>query len=610
MAFRSPGNGVIALALCLTLSVSLRAQSAPAAQASKQQIRIISLLAQIADDARASENVSFATKIESQAASLLWPYDREQARAIFRRAFYSLFQKAVNHESAKAEVRQPAHLSPALKQQLLTELLNQIAACDAEMAEELACRLADSSPDWRNPELLSLDYCDTEWGDALSADDSNTDATFIESERSELLVAVALQVVERDPHRAMSLGQLSINMEVVPLVYSQPQETRPVLSTHFARLLALMRASDAGLADLLFSSALSSLERLPAAHLSDIHTLGSYLIATINSPSKDTINSSQITRFMNLAYTRLVQQNRAAIRRNEREAGFIYLIGRQLTELFARYNPNRLAQLQRRVSELSEPVSAEREIAAIPPPASPFDITRSARESDDEGERDRLYARAAFEWLARNEANESAAAALKIRDASMRDRVLIQIIRQRSSKGRGEDLLSLSRRIEDLLARADAIVLLARSTSASGDRLRASELLNEAENCAVKTAPSIEQARVLLAIVSAFSSVDDLRAFEVMQTTVKTINATRDQKHDKEALTQEPELKTSEIYNLNFEGALTALARSDFDRALLLAQQLSDKQVSLMAQIAVCRGGLAAPQVSDHAADESETDLY
>lgn len=604
MAFRCSGNGVIALALCLTLAVSLRAQNAPAAEISKQQIRIVALLAQIADEARSFEDVNFATKLQSQAALMLWPYDREQARSIFNRTFQSLLQKTTRPNSvansAKTKERQSKELSPADKQQLLTELLNQIASRDAELAEELARRLADSSLDLQSSWLLSQDYCDVNEAGEFYSMDSNADLISSESDRRGLLINVALQVVERDPYRAMALGQLSISVGAAPCRYNQAQDVRPVLSTRLAQLLTMMRASDAALADLLFSSATAALERMPVAHLSDIHTLGSYLVAAINGPSRDAISSIQVVRFLNLAY------NRLAMRRTEKEGDFIYLIGRQLTELFARYKPDRLVQWQRRLSELSESSSNEREIAAIPQPASPFDIARAARESEDERESDRLYARAAFEWLARGEPNESATSAMRIKDASVRDRVLIQVIRQQSSKSRSEDLISLARRIENKLMRADAIVRLARAIPGSNDRLRVSEFLNEAESYAVKSSPSIEQARTLLSIVSVFSSFDDLRAFEVMQTTVKAINATRDEKADAKTPTQASESKTGDIYNLNFENALTALAGSDFDRALLLAQQLSDKSVSLMAQIAVCRGGLAAPSAGDRFEDENQ----
>src|SRR2546426_12749329 len=52
--------------------------------------RITSLLEQLADQSRSSDNLSFAVRAQSQAATLLWPHNSERARAIYRRAFQSL----------------------------------------------------------------------------------------------------------------------------------------------------------------------------------------------------------------------------------------------------------------------------------------------------------------------------------------------------------------------------------------------------------------------------------------------------------------------------------------------------------------------------------------
>ena len=54
---------------------------------------------------------------------LLWPHDRERARAIFRQAFQSLARET---------------LTAGERRQLREELLNRIASRDAELAEELA----------------------------------------------------------------------------------------------------------------------------------------------------------------------------------------------------------------------------------------------------------------------------------------------------------------------------------------------------------------------------------------------------------------------------------------------------------------------------------------
>jgi len=61
-----------------------------------------------------------------------------------------------------------------------------------------------------------------------------------------------------------------------------------------------------------------------------------------------------------------------------------------------------------------------------------------------------------------------------------------------------------------------------------------------------------------------------------------------------------------ELYAASFERTLAALARADFDRALLLAQQLAGEEPSVIAQLAVCRGGLVEKLPSDSQTSEDE----
>src|SRR6185369_6375828 len=117
--------------------------------ASRQNTRIVALLEQLADQARASDNIAFAVRAQSQAAKLLWAQDEDRARIIFQRAFQLLGPGAApksrdNDQPADATKTTGANASAADRRRLRTELLNQIAARDPEFAEELARDLAES----------------------------------------------------------------------------------------------------------------------------------------------------------------------------------------------------------------------------------------------------------------------------------------------------------------------------------------------------------------------------------------------------------------------------------------------------------------------------------
>src|SRR5438876_257257 len=129
----------IALALVGTVVCAQTPQpihdSAQTVQASAQRNnRIVSLLEQLADQARASEDLAFAVRAQSQAATMLWPEDSEQARAIYRRAFQSLkggassrLSNHVDRSDSTTPVESERAVSATQRGQLRGELLNQIA---------------------------------------------------------------------------------------------------------------------------------------------------------------------------------------------------------------------------------------------------------------------------------------------------------------------------------------------------------------------------------------------------------------------------------------------------------------------------------------------------
>lgn len=561
--------------------------------AARQNERIVSLLEQLADQARQSDDLTFAVRAQSQAATLLWPHDHERARAIYRRAFQSLTAQAASrpNESATGNDKpsRPS-LSSAERLQIRDELLNQIAARDPELADELARKLAESA--------VQKDACSNastgcDQNNLLQPQTTSAGVSTREDiERREMLISVALRIVEREPQQAMALAQMSFPLG---------------LSPNFSRLLMLMRANEPGLADLLFSSAVARLEHLPLVDLGDIHTLGSYLVSA-GSFAREAMGRALITRFLNLAFDQVANRGETATiagartaRRDEPAA--VYFIGRQLTDLFARYQPDRLEQLQHEISELTETGPPDSVIELVSYEASdPAEMESDALQIGDAHKRDALYARAALAWLARDEPRRAQSAAFEIADPEMRDRVLGQLARKHSTEGRVEDAIAVARRIEDVSSRVDALVMLAGSV-ASKNRPRAIEILNEAENNSAKLRTPAARVNSLLKVASTVSVFDPPRAFEIMQSVVKAINEAGSQQ-DEPKQAGAPKASTSsatdlyksrigESYTPALDTTLAVLARADFERALLVAQQIEVREATVAAQLAVCRGGLA-----------------
>ncbi|MFP5264005.1 MAG: hypothetical protein ACLGJB_19155 [Blastocatellia bacterium] len=586
-------------------------------QTARQDARIPLLLVQLADQARSSDDLAFAVRAQSQAGTLLWPQDRDKARSIYRRAFNSLSTTAASRAADNTENSAAAPrpgLTPAEKQQLRTELLNQIAARDLELAEELARAVADSLD--VSKEACSggahAGGCETESRPAAQATDSPGPPSQVNAERRELLVSVALQVVERDPQRAMALGQLSLTLGI---------------SQNFSRLLMLMRTVDAGLADLLFSSAVARLEQSQAADLAEIHLLGSYLVSSVNSSARQSVSKAVVVKYLELAFNQVTRRAELSLRSPaERaskpdESAALYFIERQLCDLFALYSPDRAAQLQQRIAEMNDSAPHNQAIDLSALPASgPAEIAHEAREASDDRERDSLNARAAMAWLSKGEVREAHASAARISDAGIRDRVLSQVVRRYIAAGQVEDAVAVARCIDSDTSRVEALVTLSGAVLASKDRVRAAELLNEAEGYSVKARPATSRANSLLKVANSFSAFDVTRGFEVMQAAVKAINedsARREEgKHSRppaaSGASGDGQPDPGELYDSEFERTLAVLARADFDRALLLAQQLSSKDTSVVAQIAACRGALATESAGGQpAGDEAhiESDM-
>jgi hypothetical protein len=559
---------------------------------SPHRTRIILLLEQLADQARASENLAFAVRAQSHAAALLWSLDPEQARAIYRRAFDSLQRTPNQTQSGSSkDDRAAASESAAQSQnrQLSRELLNQIASRDPELAEQLARSVIESS------ENASVDSTHDPASNSANLPAAEPQMPVPDSaERRELLMSAAFQIVDRDPQQAMAFAQMSLALGV---------------STNFARLLTMLRNADHERADLLFSNALERLQQTERPALADIHTLGAYVLTTVNSPASHPLTKALVVRFLNFGIDQITQRDVYSLAHAGDEST-VYFISRQLTELATRYQVDRLGELQRYLISAGYESTCEEAIdPGLLEVSAPGDITRDAREATDASQRNSLYARAALAWLGQADMKEAQAAALKITEGATRDRVLIQIARRYAADGKSEDALLVVRRITDIIARVDGLVLLGAAASASKDKTRAVELLSEAEDGILKASPTIDRARALVKIANSFSGLDAMRTFIALESAVAAINEIIRQQDSKETSSQAaPSSKLEELVSTSFEDALTSLAAADFDRALLLAQQLDGEEAPVLAQLAVLRGGLVEKQASETVGGWQETE--
>jgi hypothetical protein len=337
------------------------------------------------------------------------------------------------------------------------------------------------------------------------------------------------------------------------------------------------------------------------------------------------VESGVVVRFLNCALSQLECRGQMAAGRRgdlpayqgidaEHESG-IYFIGRQLGDLFVRYMPDRLGQFKREIAELTAANANEPAVAPSQMYASnPNEIECEACVAPTAADRDLFYARAAFAWLSRGEVGRAQTAAVKITATATRDRVMAEVARRYNSAGQLDGAVAVARRIEDGAARASLLTSLAGAALASGDGARVNALLGEAASCALAARPSMARALALSGIAGSFTVFDARRGFEVMQMAVEALNEVTAQSEASQpgcsssgaAGAYEP----TEIFGSSFEATFAALGRADFECALSLAQQLAATDISVLGQLAVCRGGLARPSIRDVDAGPERADVW
>jgi hypothetical protein len=424
----------------------------------------------------------------------------------------------------------------------LSGLLAQVARRDPELGENLSQRLAA----------------------LLAPDDDGAEGSQARN-RAELLANAALEMLPGDPDRAEALGRLALADGLTPAL---------------TRLLVVLHGVDAQRADRLFSAALVSMLQRPNPRLADVGALAFYLVA-IGGSTPAGVPQEALRAYLDLTLRLISQTSPDAV-----DASSAYFVGRQLYAFYARYLPERTPELEARIALLSRSdslVRAEQAAAARPavdsPDAAHAHAAANALERDD-------YVRARMEVTA-------------IEDDGLRSRLIAQATLRLIKLRRFDDASVEIARVPDAARRASLLVQLAGAAHERGDLVRAVQALADARREALRAPVAAQRIQALFSVVSAYAEVDPSRGFNALQEAVESLNrAARAEDRDV------PLSKVPSPRSLNFNATFARLARVDFDGALLLAQRFDGRAPRLLAELAVCRGGLAAAGVADIADDE------
>ena len=133
---------------------------------------------------------------------------------------------------------------------------------------------------------------------------------------------------------------------------------------------------------------------------------------------------------------------------------------------------------------------------------------------------------------------------------------------------------------------------LARAFESKKEIGRAMGIISEVAQEIGKAGDGLDKARAMLIVADAAARLDPNLGFEVTKPAVEAINrADAGQKSNRT-----PSQAGFDLSTLKFDQGFPLLARYDFERTLLLAQEIEKKEASVLVQLALCRAALIKPR--------------
>lgn len=578
-----------------------QAENAPAPICDQQ--RALLLVKQQVDESKTLDQPVARISVLIRAADLLWPYERERARAVFTEAF-----------------------------DLATQYFRQRGD---EMVREKSMLV--QLPDQRFRVLTAIAKRDAEWAKRLAQ--TATEDTTRDAERSaqptkgtqniaDKLIGTALPLLEVDRQTAINFARSSLRYPAAA--------TLPVF-------LFKLAETDRAAADQFFQEALAAYAQ---GRMMDLYYLSVYPFALNDAisyvtpsmyympPKNFAPNPKLQEAFLQTLFARIERSlreqseavNSSASTSDESEP---YLPGlasvsvalAKLEPLIAQHQPGyaeRLANLKTSVgatlnANQQAQVAGEAKVAEDSRRDEALSVEdlfeRKVEEVEKESNADKRDFLIAQVILISLKADFQRVEKLldKVSDSKLQSQLrnwfYFRLAQQAIYDGLFDEALRLAAKVEELDHRA---YLLFENASAIikrlSDKARARELLDEVAAAALKAPNTIEKARSLLGVAYLFAKLDPLRASEVMNEAVKTINRLDHPDFTDSSIIRAIEghlFSMGAAYNMpgiNLENAMRELGAKDFDGALWLSKNLEDKAQRATAVLALSTPCLEKPQ--------------
>jgi hypothetical protein len=557
-----------------TQTTKKRAATTASAPVSCDQQRALALVQQQAADARSFEQPLGQISVMTRAAELLWPYDQAAARAVFADAF----QRATTHFLAKGdEAKHEGRAAMIILPDQRVVVMRAIARRDAEWARKLALEAAEDT--------------------RRAAETKAPQVPGVQSPGYKLLELASSLLAINQPV-ALELIRKSFayqgNVTQARLFYELAASNR-TLADQLAREVITTYAQNGTTEDLSFVSVYAF--GLPAA-ISPLTMMINYKVPQGFEPNL-ALQELALKAYMARAETILKNPEQYAENTSKfwPETMQMLVALTNLESLAAERFPayaERIAALKSNMHTANNEKEQQRAAEFLQgrrdhEKESKFDslIEEIEREAKPE-KKERLIANAALaaDTIAQLEQVESLAQ--KIGESEARRQLSNWLNFKRAQLLVKEARLDEAKTVADNIDELDHRAILYFEIAREGikkleDKLRARQLLDEVATAAGKAPNTDVKARTLLGITHLLAEFDALRAAEVLGDAVKTINALDKPELSLGFILRRIEGKNFSVYSgynipgFNLENSFRELGPRDFDGALAIARNLSDR---------------------------------
>ena len=518
-----------ALLIVSSIAMAQRAKpvapNAPQNELSIEQQDALDLLKTTARNLKSETDKLAAGRLQARIADELWPFDEPFAREVFRWAFDAVSQLPPDDLAKEKQSNYISRQASAVKEALRrfgTHDSKQATAWLRAFEKERAANTATAKPEGFLPELLTH---------------------------------IAAQLATTDPIEAARLGSLALSGKRVP--------------DGFGSLLFNLSRTSRTLGDDLFRAAIVTLRRNNYAYDPVLLILANYLF---NSAGElhSTGNLEDAQRLANFYVDAAWKQ--AGGDGNPvppSSASFYTQLELRALPIVSRYAPARLPELRGQMARIASGLNAEQiqrtELFRSTQRQQDTVTSRNNYTIDQQIERaekeknvqvrDALFLGIANS-LMRNDPDRALTVAKKIDDRDMRtsteDDIYLVKVQQLTW---GTDSIPEARKIASQFSnpifRAKVLVQLAvRVWSRNKDQVQATELLSEALTAAAKGDNVPDKVVAQLRVVEQFAKFDTIRAFEVLETAMSTMNRSKPEPPPS-ATTKQPLLRVKNFMVIN-----------------------------------------------------------